>query len=100
MTDITNARQVKKWLKEKGINVKHSRSITGTRKGKRVTHYIEMRSGSLAEIFPVEIRERMLKTIYGEDFESKNGRWVAGNVSPHMVNMRPVEWKKLMDEMI
>tara|TARA_Y100000004_G_C8931106_1_gene420004 strand:+ start:861 stop:1163 length:303 start_codon:yes stop_codon:yes gene_type:complete len=92
---MITSRQVKALLKEKGIAVKYIRSITGKRAGKNVTHYIEARSGSLTEIFPVELRERMLKIIYGENFESKNGRWVAGNVSPHMVSMRPAEWDAL-----
>ena len=92
-----NAREVKTWLNKQGINAKYARSISGKRNGQRVVHYIEARSGSLQEIFPVEMRERMLKIIYGDDFESKNGRWVAGNVSPHMVNMRPIEWLRLME---
>jgi len=98
MTEATNARAVKKWLKERDIAVMYVKSISGKRNGKRVTHYIEARSGSLQEIFPVEMRERMLKIIYGEDFENKTGRWVAGNVTPHMVSMRPYEWLDLMGE--
>tara|TARA_R100001015_G_C4635138_1_gene203623 strand:- start:8144 stop:8440 length:297 start_codon:yes stop_codon:yes gene_type:complete len=96
MTEATNASAVKKWLKEKDIAVMYVKSISGKRNGKRVTHYITARSGSLQEIFPIEMRERMLKIIYGENFESD--RWVAGNVSPHMVSLRPYEWLDLMGE--
>lgn len=94
---MTDARTVKKWLKEKDIAVMYVKSISGMVKGERITHYIQARSGSLQEIFPIEMRERMLKIIYGEDFENKTGRWVAGNVSPHMVCMRPYEWLDLME---
>jgi hypothetical protein len=94
---MIDTRQIKTWFKGQGIDAKYSRSISGKRNGKKVVHYIEVRSGSLKEIFPVEMRERMLKTIYGDDFENKTGRWVAGNVTPHMVSMRPVEWMKLME---
>ena len=92
-----NSRQVKSWLKNQGVPVKHIRSISGKRNGQRVVHYIEARAGSLAEIFPTEMRERMLKVIYGDNFDNRNGRWVAGNVSPHMVSMRPIEWLKLTE---
>tara|TARA_R100001509_G_scaffold69400_1_gene38534 strand:- start:7892 stop:8182 length:291 start_codon:yes stop_codon:yes gene_type:complete len=92
-----NSRQVKSWLKNQGVPVKHIRSISGKRNGQRVVHYIEARSGSLQEMFPIEMRERMLKIIYGDDFESKNGRWIAGNISPHMASMTPIQWMKLTE---
>ena len=94
---MINTRQIKTWLKGQDIDAKYSRSISGKRNGKKVVHYIEVRSGSLQEIFPIEMRERMLKIIYGENFESRNDRWIAGNVSPHMVSLRPTEWLKLME---
>ena len=92
-----NSRQVKSWLKNQGVTVKHIRSISGKRNGQRVVHYIEARAGSLPEIFPIEMRERMLKVIYGDNFDNRYGRWGAGNVSPHMVSMRPIEWLKLTE---
>ena len=96
---MIDARQIKTWLKGQDIDAKYARSISGKRNGKKVVHYIEVRSGSLKEIFPIEMREYMLKIIYGENFENRNGRWVAGNVSPHMVALRPTEWVKLMEVM-
>jgi len=94
---MIDTRQIKTWLKDQRIDAKYARSISGKRNGKKVVHYIEVRSGSLQEIFPIEMRERMLKIIYGENFESRNDRWIAGNVSPHMVSLRPTEWVKLME---
>lgn len=95
---MTTSAQVKKWLKAQGVEVKRIRSINGKRGGKTVTHYIEARSGSLSPIFPIEMRERMLKITYGEDFVSVNGHWVAGNIRPHMVLMHPLRWAALMEE--
>ena len=92
------ASQVKTWLKKKGIEAKYARSITGKRSGKKVVHWIEVRSGSLDGIFPTDMRKRMLKIIYGEDFESTNDRWVGGNVQPHMVALRPREWEEIMGD--
>jgi hypothetical protein len=94
---MIDTRQIKIWLKGQAIDAKYCRSISGKRNGRKVVHYIEVRSGSLQEIFPIEMRERMLKIIYGENFESRNDRWIAGNVSPHMVSLRPTEWVKLME---
>ena len=94
---MIDTRQIKTWLKDQDIDAKYARSIGGKRNGKKVVYYIQVRSGSLKEIFPIEMRERMLKVIYGDDFENKTGRWVAGNVAPHMVSMRPNEWVKLME---
>ena len=68
-----NSRQVKSWLKSQGVPVKHIRSISGKIMGQRVVHYIEARAGSLTEIFPIEMHERMLKVIYGDNFDNKNG---------------------------
>jgi len=94
---MIDTRQIKTWLKGQDIDAKYASSISGKRNGKKVVYYIEVRSGSLKEIFPVEMRERMLKVIYGDGFQSITGRWVAGNVSPHMVSMHPTEWVKLME---
>ncbi len=94
---MIDTRQIKIWLKGQAIDAKYCRSISGKRNGRKVVNYIEVRSGSLQEIFPIEMRERMLKIIYGENFESRNDRWIAGNVSPHMVSLRPTEWVKLME---
>jgi len=92
-----NSRQVKSWLKNQGVPVKHIRSIGGKRNGQRVVYYIEARAGSLTEIFPIEMRERMLKIIYGDNFDNRNGRWIAGNISPHMASMTPIQWMKLTE---
>tara|TARA_R110000803_G_scaffold38441_1_gene83048 strand:+ start:3995 stop:4291 length:297 start_codon:yes stop_codon:yes gene_type:complete len=92
-----NGRQVKKWLIEQGVQVKYIRSINGTRQGKKVTHYIEARSGSLDPIFSQEMRKTMLKLTYGESFYTKNDSWIAGNVAPHCVNLSPGNWASLME---
>jgi len=94
---MTTSAQVKKWLKAQGVEVKRTRSINGKRGGKTVTHYIEARSGSLSPIFPVEMREQMLKIVYGSDFVSRDGRWIAGNITPHMVSMHPLRWAALKE---
>jgi hypothetical protein len=93
-----NSFKVKKWLIEQGVQVKYVRSINGTRQGKKVTYYIEARSGSLDPIFSQEMRKTMLKLTYGNDFYTKNNTWIAGNIAPHMVSMQPTHWQTLIEE--
>lgn len=103
---MTTSAQVKKWLKDQDVEVKRIRSINGKRNGQKVTHYIEARSGSLTPIFPLEMRREMLKIVYGEDFKPRTSpnpnapSWVAGNITPHCVNMSPSQWGRLMALMI
>jgi len=89
--------KVKKWLIERGVQVKYVRSINGKRHGQKVTHYIEARSGSLNPIFPSEMRKTMLKLTYGEHFYTSSGSWVAGNIGRHCVNLSPKNWASLME---
>lgn len=100
---MITSNEVKKWLKSLGLNANKARSISGKRNGVKVVHYIEIRSGSLEPVFPVEMRKVMLRIIYGDDFVPRTSpnpnapAWVAGNVMPHMVNMTPGQWQRLKD---
>lgn len=96
---MTTARQVKRWLKAQGIEAKYAKSITAIRRGERVVSYIQIRGGGLGEIFPSEIRERMLKLTYPAA-EWLKPPWSAGNVRPHMVSMPPHTWALLMAEVV
>ena len=96
---MTTAREVKSWLKAQGISAKYAKRITGTRRGQRVGSYIQIRGGGLDAIFPIEMRERMLKLTYpGADW--LKAPWSAGNVRPHMVSMPPRTWEALMAEVV
>ena len=96
---MTTAREVKNWLKAQGIEAKYAKSISGMSDGQRVVVYIQIRGGGLGEIFPIEMRERMLKLNYpGADW--LKAPWRAGNVRPHMVSMPPHTWEALMAEVV
>lgn len=84
-----------KELKEffKGSRV---RSISGTSKGQKVVHYIQVWNKSDDGEFWKEIRKICIEVIYGKtptDDEVKRGY---GNISSHSLSMSPAQWDLFM----
>jgi len=84
------SKEIKKFL-PKGGKV---RSITGTKNGKKVVHYIQAMN-PLG--FNLETRQMALKVIYGENCEFAE-RGAGGNISQYYMSMSPMEWMKLFEK--
>ena len=90
--------QVKRWVKKTtGSNNVRVRTVKGKNGWIQVWLPSSEDDKPQDVEFSVEVRKMMLLVVYGADFESKSGCWIAGNVGNHGVSMLPHHWKTIIE---
>ncbi len=91
------SKQVKEYFK-KELNLKTvSVTMTDGVKYPYISAFIKFGNN---EEFNIQLREKCLKNIYGDDFKANNDTWIAGNVSNNRIAMKPHEWDNLLLQLL
>ena len=86
-----DSKEVKKFCKQFDKNVR-VRSINGTRRGEKVTWYIEAWGNFEGH---TTLRTLALRVIFGENFDIGQ-RAIAGNIQTNSLTMSPQQWQSLI----